>query len=354
MRPRPAIEPPASLEARLRVGIVETPPVERSVAIYVRNVLQKLPKDVLISPFPENRPRSPVPRVVWEPTSTDSRPLHRSLWSMRCPTVVTVHGSASMTLGREAYPTRARAAFGRWTQARNRWAWKRSWGRAVAVITVSDFAKSEIASHLGLPPSQIEVIPHGVDHQVFFPGQSGPSEQILLFVGSHQPIKNLNRVLDAYAAASLARPVPLVAVVPGAPPELAASRPRVHWVREPLTQAELAALYRRSVALVAPSLRESFGLPLLEAMASGCPVLTSRGSACEETTRGASLLVDPRSTREIRQGIEEVLRNSPLRNSLRFRGLERARSFSWARSAQAHAEVFRRLSSQPLTRRAGD
>ena len=132
-----------------------------------------------------------------------------------------------------------------------------------------------------------------------------------------------------------------MAVVPGYPQS--ASVPKdIELIRTPKNHQELAEFYRGALALVFPSLRETFGMPILEAMASGCPVITSNITGCPETAGDAALLVNPRSVNDIALAMKRVITEEPLRNSLRRKGLLQAQQFTWQRSAEEHLKVFNR------------
>lgn len=144
-------------------------------------------------------------------------------------------------------------------------------------------------------------------------------------------------MLAAYARLAAGGPR-RVAVVPGYPRAEAGAGVKLH--RQSITPPQIAALYRQAIGFVFPSLHEIFGLPIVEAMASGCPVITSNATACAEVAGQAALLVDPRSTDEIAGAMARLAADAELRARLRGRGLERAAAFSWRRSARAHLALF--------------
>lgn len=164
-------------------------------------------------------------------------------------------------------------------------------------------------------------------------------ERYLLFVGTIEPRKNLARLIEAHA--QLGDRIPDLVVVGAAGwgdgPEIpVASRGRVHTLGF-VPADELAALYSGAVALCYPSIREGFGLPILEAMAQGTPVVTSANGATEEVAGGAAVLVDPLDTASIADGILRVIEQ---RDALSARARDRAVQLSWKRSAQLTREVY--------------
>jgi len=196
---------------------------------------------------------------------------------------------------------------------------------------------------------RISVIPLGYDADVFSPIPSGEgrSEQpsprpYLLHVGQAYPHKNLQRLIRAFAQVAPLHP-DLKLVLAGKPHPTETPRLRQLILelglegrvecRAYVPFATLPELYRGALALVYPSLWEGFGLPVLEAMACGTPVITSLGSGTEEVAEGAALLVDPTDTAGLAQALRDLLENRPLREQLRAQGLQRARRFSWAGTA---------------------
>ncbi len=217
--------------------------------------------------------------------------------------------------------------------------------RASAVITVSEFSKREILEWVAVPESKVQVISPGVAEQ--FSTEIEPPRlpyQYLLYVGNRKPHKNLPRLLEAFARAELGPTVRLA--LSGAADretvgiiEMLALGDRVLFLGE-LTDAELAGLYRGAVALVLPSLLEGFGLPALEAMACGAPVIASNSSSIPEVVGDAGLLFDPYNVGALAEAMQRVVSDAGLRARMASEGLERAKMFSWEETARRTLQVL--------------
>jgi len=152
-------------------------------------------------------------------------------------------------------------------------------------------------------------------------------------------LKNLNRLIDAYAQLPVATRPKLIVVAPG----FVNKKPLVSGIsiiQRPLASSELAKLYSNALAFIFPSLRESFGLPIVEAMACGCPVITSFDTACAEVAGNAALLVNPRSIGNISHAMSRLINEPDLRTEMSQQGLARASQFSWSETARLHMAVF--------------
>ncbi len=230
------------------------------------------------------------------------------------------------------------------------------------VITNSQFTAAEIERQTGLAASRISVIPLGYDDQLFRPASPGSPRQpppvlaglsgpYLLHLGQAYPHKNLERLIRAFAqVAPHHRDLSLV--LAGKPH--ASETPRLQGLVETLQlqgrvrfvayvpYEQLADLYRGALALAYPSLWEGFGLPVLEAMACGTPVLTSFGSGTEEVAGDAALLVNPTDTGAIAEALAALASQPPLVADLSRRGLVRAAGFSWKRTGEATRELLAR------------
>jgi len=205
--------------------------------------------------------------------------------------------------------------------------------RADHLVAVSQRTKDDAVELYGVAPEKITVTPHGVD-PAFAPVPAAPRNDYLLFVGAVQERKNPLAAAEAARAVGL----PLVVAGPEKERELAqALRARGADVRGYVDHAQLADLYRNAAALVWPSRYEGFGLPVLEAMASGTPVVLSSDPALRELAGDAAVYADDGDyAAATRRALAE-------RETLAKRGLARAREFTWERTARLTADVYRRV-----------
>jgi glycosyltransferase involved in cell wall biosynthesis len=206
------------------------------------------------------------------------------------------------------------------------------------IIVPSEHSKEVLVERAGFDAARIRVIALGVSPERFRPGTE-EREPFLLYPADNWPHKNHARLLEAFARVRHVRPE-LRLVLAGARLEGMAVAPGVE-VRGYVSPDELAALYRTAAALVFPSLHETFGLPPLEAMASGCPVAVSRAGSLPEICGEAACYFDPRSTEEIAEAILSVV-DDPA--SLVAKGLEQAKRYTWDECARRHEDVYRELS----------
>jgi len=237
------------------------------------------------------------------------------------PTVLTVHDLAIL---------RAPEAFPRWHRLYGRAGLARVLRAADAIVAVSEFTKAETIELAGVPAERVRVVRNGVD-AVFVPEGPRAEGDYVLAVATLEPRKNLARAVEAARLAGLELRVVGArgwggVDVPG-------------WVGE-VPDGELAALYRGARCVVYPSLYEGFGLPVVEAMACGVPVVTSRGTAMEEVAGGAAVLVDPLDPRSIAEGIGEAVRR---RDELLPAGIARAGEHTWERAADGVEALWREL-----------
>jgi alpha-1,3-rhamnosyl/mannosyltransferase len=277
----------------------------------------------------------------------DTGPVRRC---RRARIVVTVHGVASHHVAgirnarQEAvWRARVRAAI----------------AASNAVVTVSESSANDLIAALNVRAKDIEVIPHGIDHDRFRVldrstvrdqlARLGLPDEFLLYVGNVEPRKNLERLVAAVGRVRKPYRVPLV-IAGKARWNARRSLDAIERSADaiylgPVSQDALVALMNAAVLFTFPSLYEGFGFPVLESMACGTPVVTSAAGALGEVVGTAAELVDPEDVQSIANGIERVLLDDARASSLRSAGLERAARFSWHRSAEAHALLFRRLAA---------
>ncbi len=244
-------------------------------------------------------------------------------------------------------------------RAYRRMNYSRSARAADAIIINSESLRSEIKQYLDVDDGKLKLIYEAVDHDLFQPGDVGAArarvawygvkKPFVLFVSSLWPYKNCDGLLRAWA---LARPAlgdrQLAIVGPGRDEkyvnrlhslahELGISADVVFVGGVPLS--ETVQFYRAADAFVYPSFNETFGLPILEAMACGCPVVTSDTSSMPEIAGGAAILSDPREPASIARGIVEAV--GPGKDRLRAEGVRRASQFTWSATAAATLDVYR-------------
>jgi glycosyltransferase involved in cell wall biosynthesis len=246
--------------------------------------------------------------------------------------------------------------FGRFFVWRSRLLMRWSARAADLLFTVSEYSRQEIAQRYRVPAERIVVLHNAVDRAVFHPGSEGETlvrkrglepGGYLLTVGRIEPRKNHAALLKAYRA------------LPGTPPPLVivgqrdfgygdfeaemAQMPgdRRVLVLSDIGDGELPALYRHAQIFVYPSFAEGFGMPPLEALSSGVPVVTSASTAIPEVVGEAGLLVDPRDPGALQAAIERLLASTELRAEFARRGLDRADLFTWKAAALKLAEAYR-------------
>ncbi|MEN9936086.1 MAG: hypothetical protein RLZZ387_2665 [Chloroflexota bacterium] len=264
------------------------------------------------------------------------------------PSVVTIHDLSAFL-----FPQ----TFRRVNRTYTRWAIRVAARRSARILAVSEFTKQEIVRWLCVPPERVVVTYDACDDRfappdpaelAAFRRQKGLPERFVLFLGTLEPRKNLRLLLDAYALAARDIDAPLI---------IAGSK---GWLYEPVLaraeelglgdrlrfvgyvdQAEQPLWYAAATAFAFPSLYEGFGMPPLEAMACGTPVVVSSSSSLPEVVGDAGLVVSPSDPEELADALRRVVTDAELRTELRARGLRQARRFSWRETAERTLDVYR-------------
>jgi glycosyltransferase involved in cell wall biosynthesis len=285
--------------------------------------------------------------------------LHSPYWSNPLwspwPTVVTVHDVIQFVLPEYAWRKISRLYFGLVSRGAR---------RADAIITVSECSKRDIVKLLGVPPDRIHVIGNAVDDSLHpvrdawllasVRDRYGIGQRFILYFGGFDLRKNVPRLIESYARLPQALRKEYQLVIAGRYQHL--GHPLFPDPRETVrrlglednvvftgqvSERDKAAMYSSATVFAFPSLYEGFGIPVLEAMACGTPVVTSNRSALPEVAGDAGLLVDPYEPDEICRGLAELLDDQGRREELARRGLDRARRFTWRQVAEQTLRVYR-------------
>ena len=263
-------------------------------------------------------PRIAREGVLWAPHGT--LPL-----ALRIPSVATLHDFSSLTM-----PFRHRAK----TVLSFNVFIGRSLQMATRIAAVSRAVVEEAVRWFGVSRKRIEIVPNGVD-EFFTP--DGEEDDYVLFVGTIEPRKGLDDLLAVWDSLPTPRPRLILCGDAGWGD---VRLPRDAEVTGYVDRTRLRELYRHARAFVYPSRYEGFGIPPLEAMACGAPVIATRTGAVPEYADGVALLVDPGDRAGLRDALVRMLRDTALRRELRIRGVERARTYSWDRSAALMTQLL--------------
>ena len=232
--------------------------------------------------------------------------------------------------------------------------------RSDLIITVSHFTAGQVHELLKVEPERIRVIPHGATARTPAP-DSLPSrdrkgavlpvrQQLILFVGALQRRKNIVRLVEAFEATAPGWKLVLAGSLGFGAEEISARierSPRKADIQTPgyVSDSVLDELFHRASVFAFPSLDEGFGMPVLDAMASGVPVLTSNASALREVSGDAALLVDPNDVAAIAAGLRRLTEDQTLRDELIRKGLERSQEFKWENAVEQTWKVYEELLS---------
>jgi glycosyltransferase involved in cell wall biosynthesis len=221
------------------------------------------------------------------------------------------------------------------------------------VVAISHHSAQRARTRYGLPPERVSIIHHGADHMLPLQDERScgkKAEPFLLSVGNSKPYKNLRGLLSAFARVAPHHPELRLKMVGRGDSfhNLRALAVRLGIATQVqfcvrVAEAEMRGLFAGALALVFPSLIEGFGFPLVEAMALGCPVITSDIPVAREIVGNAALCVDPDRPESIAAAIEQVLADAELRRKLRLLGQGQASRFTWNDCAKRTAEVYHAL-----------
>lgn len=329
----------------MKVDCYIPPGLPTSIKLYSNQVINRLESDysVEIKRVRVLEDLRPEADLFWDPTQAGGRSPERWIKNIAVPVVVTLHGAGNFAISpKEFYGGFFEAIKGYFRNIYIKFQWSRFPKQEIHkihFISVSEYAKTELNKYLHLSLDRITPIYHGYDPEVFkpLPWKKNNSDPYFLHVAAYQPKKNTDRVIKAYQSIEGPKPS-LVLIVPGYHREI--KDPGIILINTPVSHDKLAKYFQYAMAFVFPSLHESFGLPLLEAMACGCPVISSDGTACKEVVGNAGLMINPRSEEQIAVALKKMTNNDFLQNLLTEYGLENVKRFSWDDSTQQHYNLF--------------
>jgi glycosyltransferase involved in cell wall biosynthesis len=355
----------------LRVGFDMTPTGSPSAGIsrYTRDLSAALGRapgvhiERLLAPDGAGSPpthrvlRTARRTVAYYPALLDRTAVHRDVDVIHCPgPMLPLHTSLPLVASvHDVLAWRAPELFSRAGAVQQRLLVSRAAKRAQRILVASEYARRELVDLVGISPDRVIAAPLGVDRR-FRPIQPDPVQlahrfgipptPFVLWVGTPEPRKNLTTLLRAFGLVRRRAPE-CVLVVVGidriADRDLERELERLgsHVIRPGfVTDDELVALYSATACLVFPSLYEGFGLPPLEAMACGAPVVASNRSSIPEVVGDAGILVDASDADDIADGIERVVLSEETSADLRRRGQQRSRTFTWDRCAQLTVAAY--------------
>lgn len=318
--------------------------------------------------------RDPVRNILWHQTALP-RPVRRFgldllhvpsyrrlLWPKPCPTVATIHDLAPFRVPAKYDPLRM--LYGRVIV-------KALAHRQDQIIAVSRNTAQDVQLFFKIPAERITVVHNGIDHRRFNPSNANPAlnaltskfqleEPFFLYVARlEHPGKNHVRLVAAFDQFKRLTQANWHLVLAGSDWHGADvihtairqsdSRQVIHALGF-VPNETLPDLYRAASALIYPSLYEGFGLPPVEAMACGCPVISSNRGALNEIVHGAALVIDPENTNEICAAMTQLATDLSLRKKLVKAGLARAQCFTWEKAAQQTLEIYSKAAGRALSR----
>jgi len=331
---------------RVKVGVVapnEEEVIKGSPSVYRSHVLKRLPNfGVEIIRIDKFTSSPPDVDLLWDPFVSSGRSPAPALNQNQVPVVTTVHGPGPWGLPLKERLESIETLKDYISLFRGRIEWALFWSKKVdKVVTVSSYAKRLISKKFNVRSDKIRVIHSGVDKNLFNKRENNVSGKYLLHVSSGSKAKNIEKIVKAYSSISEDSKPRLKIITNG---DIGNDFPNgVDIIRDGVDHKNISKYYKNAVALVQPSLKETFGLPIVEAMACGCPVITASTTACAEVAGDAALLVDPTNTDDIQSAMMQVTESREMRQNLSNLGTKKSKYFDWKNTAKKYAVLFRQM-----------
>lgn len=270
---------------------------------------------------------------------------YRIIRKTKIPIITTIHGAEQFYIPLRQF-TSGYGGFIRWTIKRpiQKLFWRSINNKISRIITVSKYCKKTLQEHYLIRSRNIQYIYHGYDRRLFNEKvlPYNHSRQYLLHVSNGKPKKNVTRIIKAFQNLNR-KDLDLLIIAPFYNQQVS-SNSQVIFLNPAnrfVSQETIARLYRGAVSFVFPSIDETFGLPIIEAMACGCPVISSNSSACLEIAGDSAILVDPFRVDQITEAMKIITAQNDIRNSLVEKARNNITRFSWKDSGNKHLQIFR-------------
>lgn len=284
--------------------------------------------------------------IYWDPRCGGGVAPALAFKKTNKPLVLTVHGMAMFTLPLDTFyftlNQKIRGQIKRWKE---RLKWTLMQSSIKAVMTVSEYTKSELMQTVHFPENKITAIWNGVAQDKFKPAEKIQQEKpYFLTIISYQKKKNFERLIEAYQQLDENSRPRLVAIVkPYIPTEDILKIKGLEIINTSIEESQLISIYQQALAMIFVSLHEGFGLPIVEAMACGVPVITSNSTSCKEIADDAAYLVVATDIDAITKAMQKITNDEDLRNTLIQKGLERAQLFNWQNSAEKFYAILKNI-----------
>ena len=331
----------------IKIGVYYPVAMPISIGRYTDNITKILSsKNVNFYFFTEKDDELNHVDLIWDPRGGRSAP-YPYFFEYKKPVVATFHGAAHLVLSlKDCYGSNI---LNQIRSRKFRDHTKNEWEKACLhlnhVITVSKYAQTEFENFIQ-DFSDISYSYHGVDRESFYLDDENKKkddlEKYFLHVSSYQPKKNIKRIILAYKKIRSKKKPRLKMVVPGLK-ELMVECEGVDLISKKKSHKEIAEYMRGAVAFVFPSLHETFGMPIIESMSVGTPVITSDNTACREVSENHALLVDPCSVKSISNAMLRIMDDENLREEMSKSSIKHAKKFTWEASADKHFDVFKSI-----------
>ncbi|MCS4054462.1 glycosyltransferase family 4 protein [Salinibacter ruber] len=332
---------------RLKIAIYNRSSKPFSLQVYLENILNNIRcPNIEWEYVTSGKDVTSDIDMVWDPGLGMSR-VPKVLQVTKKPTVVTVHGlkafSVPMSMWAESTKEKIHLL---WKKYMIRYDWARFKKKVKAVLTPSYYGKREIVRGLRVSEKKVHVVPHGVDKSTFNKNidesRQSDRHEYFLHVSSYQPVKNIRRMVEGYQKSEV--DTQLKVIGPNFP-EDCFNVDGVDWVTKECSHEDLVSWYNGCKAFVFPSIRETFGMPVAEAMSCGAPIITSDGTGCKEVAKDAAILVNPYSVESIAAAFKEVEESSTIRNELAKKSMDRSKALRWSKSAKQHISLFKQTAN---------